>query len=104
MVTLVIVALATYRLTRLVTIEEGPFGLAQQLRNVADPDQSTWLGRGLACPWCVSFWIGPCLIYVSTYTTGLLLVSGLAVSALVGLGYQCGGLLLSYAERLLRRR
>lgn len=101
--TLTICALATYRLTRLITVEEGPFRLAQRLRNIADPDQKTWIGRGMACPWCLSFWLGPLAIYAATYPTGLLLVSGLAVSALVGLGYQCSGYVLSTLERLTRR-
>lgn len=102
--TIMLSALATYRVVRLVAIEEGPFALAQKLRNVADPDQRSWIGRGLACAWCISFWIAPLMVYLATYQTGLVVVGGLAVSALVGLSVHCSGLFLSYAERLLRRR
>ena len=102
--TIVLSALATYRVVRLVAIEEGPFALSQKLRNVADPDQLTWVGRGLACAWCISFWVAPVALYATRYDAGLVVVAGLAVSALVGLSVQCSGLFLSYAERLLRRR
>lgn len=90
MTTLLICALATFRLTRLVTIEEGPFSLAQKLRGVADPDGRTWVGRGMACPWCVSFWLGPLLVFAAQWPLGFLLVSGLAVSALASLGMTYG--------------
>lgn len=102
--TLTICALATYRLTRLITIEEGPFGLALKLRGVLDPDQRTWLGRGMACPWCISFWLGPLVVYAANSQIGLIAAYGLAASALVGLGYQCGGYALATLERLTRRR
>lgn len=102
--TILLCSLATYRVVRLVAIEEGPFSLSQKLRNMADPDQHTWIGRGLACAWCISFWIAPLMVYAATYQTGLLFVSGLAISALVGLAVQCSGLFLSYVERLTRRR
>lgn len=88
--TLIICTLATYRLTRLVAIEEGPFRLAQHLRNIADPEQRTWIGRGLACPWCISFWVAQVIVFLATDAIGLLLVSGLAVSALASLGMTYG--------------
>ena len=100
---LIVAALATYRIVRLVIGEEGPFGLAQKLRNVADPDQRTWIGRGLNCPWCISFWVGPVAVYAGRSRVGSVTTQGLAVSALVGLATQFGGLFLVYAERLTRR-
>lgn len=102
--TIAIAALATFRITRLVMLEEGPFDLALKLRGIADPDQRTWLGRGLACPWCISFWLGPLAVYAATYPIGYLIVAGLAVSALVGLGYTACQHSLIIAERLTRRR
>jgi hypothetical protein len=81
-----ICALATYRLTRIILIENGPFNVFVKLRGALDPDQKTWLGKGMACSWCVSFWVGPALVYVATYTAGLIFVSGLAASALASLG------------------
>jgi hypothetical protein len=101
--TIVLSTLATYRLYRLVAIEEGPFGLAAKLRGVADPEQRTWLGRGMVCPWCISFWIAPLTVYAALYHVGAILVAGLAVSALVGLAVQCSGLLMMFLERLTRR-
>lgn len=48
-------SLAVYRLSRMITDEEGPFALFTKLRELAKPD--TWLGRGLECIMCVSVWV-----------------------------------------------
>ncbi len=90
MTTLLICALATYRVVRLAVLEEGPFSLALRLRGVLDPDARTWVGRGMQCPWCISFWVAPALVFLATDPIGALLVQGLAVSALVGLGMTYG--------------
>lgn len=87
---LIIAALATYRITRIVLLEDGPFDLVLKLRGVLDPDARTWLGKGMRCVWCVSFWVGPGVVCAATYTTGLLIVSGLACSALTSLGMTYG--------------
>lgn len=102
--TIVVSALATHRLVRLIAVEEGPFGWSQKLRGIADPDQLTWVGRGMACTWCISFWIAPVTVYATFYQVGAIIVAGLAVSALVGLAVQCSGLLMAYADRLLKAR
>lgn len=36
---------------------DGPFDLFSWLRGHIDPNQRTWIGRGLNCPICLSFWI-----------------------------------------------
>ncbi len=54
----VIAALAVYRISHLLALEEGPFEAFATLRGRFDPDQRTWLGRGLNCPLCVSYWVG----------------------------------------------
>ena len=102
--TIALSALATFRLYRLIAIEEVPFGLSTKLRGVADPDQRTWVGRGMACAWCITFWLAPLTVYAASYAIGYVLVAGLAVSALVGLAVQCSGLLMMYLERLTRAR
>lgn len=57
-VMLVLAALATHRVSFMVSQEEGPFGIFTTLRGRFDPDQRTWVGRGLNCIKCVSFWVG----------------------------------------------
>lgn len=54
--TLLIAILAAYRMGRMVAEEEGPGGVFTTLRGRFDPDQATWVGRGLNCPLCTSFW------------------------------------------------
>lgn len=47
--------LATYRLARMLAMEDGPFDLFSTLREKAG--QRTWIGRGLNCTLCLSFWL-----------------------------------------------
>lgn len=49
--------LATYRLAHAIAYEEGPLGACEWLRSRVDPLQATWVGRGLSCPLCLSFWL-----------------------------------------------
>lgn len=49
--------LASYRIARILAVEEGPFGVLDAIRNRLDPKQETWLGRGLNCPLCAGFWV-----------------------------------------------
>lgn len=53
--TFILAALAVYRLSRMITDEEGPFMVFTKLRGLARPD--TWIGRGLECIMCVSVWV-----------------------------------------------
>jgi hypothetical protein len=53
--TLILAALAVYRISRMITDEEGPFMVFTKLRGLAAPD--TWVGRGLECIMCVSVWV-----------------------------------------------
>jgi hypothetical protein len=48
-------SLAVYRLSRMVTDEEGPFMAFTKLRGLAKSD--TWVGRGLECILCMSVWV-----------------------------------------------
>lgn len=52
-----LVTLAVYRVSRLITLEDGPFDVFAKIRGKIDPNQRTWIGRGLSCVLCVSFWI-----------------------------------------------
>lgn len=53
----IIAALATYRLAKALSEDEGPLGIFRSWRGSLDPDQQTWLGRGVNCLMCVSFWV-----------------------------------------------
>lgn len=47
--------LAVYRLSRMLSDEEGPFEVFTTIRTLGKPE--TWIGRGLACIICLSVWI-----------------------------------------------
>lgn len=46
--------LAVYRATFMITRDEGPFEIFQSLRDRFT--KNDWIGRGIRCPYCVSFW------------------------------------------------
>lgn len=68
LVGLILIALAVYRLSYLISREDGPADAAKWLRQWADDalpgtplgdgvTRSHWLARGLYCPLCISFWL-----------------------------------------------
>lgn len=78
--TLALASLATFRVALMVATEEGPFSVFTRLRGALDPDQKTWLGRGINCAFCVSFWIAWPILALTWFEWGLFLVAGLALS------------------------
>jgi hypothetical protein len=77
----------------MVATEEGPFSLFVKLRNVSFLKQENWIGRGIRCPYCVSFWFGflvalwlPLPLSVLDYIFASLALSGGAI-----LIYKIGG-------------
>lgn len=78
-----LIALAVYRGSYMLAKEEGPFSIFLKLRDKVDPLQITWLGRGIRCPMCVSFWAG--IIAALVWLTGAFdTVPGLAVLLALG--------------------
>ena len=57
MLEIVLAILATYRVASMLATEEGAFGIFQSIRERIDPQQETWLGRGINCPLCIGFWV-----------------------------------------------
>jgi hypothetical protein len=67
--TLLLAMLATYRVARMLTQEDGPFDAFAQLRGHAG--QRTWVGRGIHCVLCVSFWVAA-VVTVLLAATGMI--------------------------------
>lgn len=88
--TFVVAALATFRLTRMVTTDDLPvFARPREalLRRWTRGKASSWKADGLTCPWCVGFWVSAIVVAVLEATgsvprPGLVL---LALSTTVGL-------------------
>lgn len=101
-VPLLLAILATYRISFLVTSEDGPFGLAQRWREwFVDPKTRTarwpdheWIMRGVHCVLCVSFWLSliPTALFVWLYALPL------HVALLLWLGISGGVLVLARAR------
>lgn len=66
-----LLVLATWRVARMLALEEGPFGVFAETRKLSSPD--TWWGRGFRCPLCAGFWVALLLTGV-TLTLGPILV------------------------------
>lgn len=54
-VVLLLVAAGVYRVSRMLTQEDGPFDAFSRVR--AWMGQGSWVGRGVHCYMCVSFWL-----------------------------------------------
>lgn len=51
-------ALVTYRIARMLALEEGAFSIFSKLRSILGGEkQQHWLGRGVNCPLCIGFWL-----------------------------------------------
>lgn len=51
-----LMALAIYRVAVMLATEDGPFDIFSRLRWAVG--QKSWVGRGLHCALCLSFWFG----------------------------------------------
>jgi hypothetical protein len=69
--TVLLASLAVYRLSRMITDEEGPFSVFTMLRGWFPP--VNWIGRGLECIMCVSVWVAlPVALFIDwTWTAPL---------------------------------
>lgn len=55
---LLLVGLAVWRVSSIITDEEGPFNIFKWGRAQIDRIGAEWLSAGVRCVWCVSFWVG----------------------------------------------
>jgi len=61
-----ILILATWRVTSLLSSEAGPYAVLDKLRHAAGvryaddgtPQAGNELAKALICPWCLSVWVG----------------------------------------------
>lgn len=81
--TLLLASLAVYRLSRMISDEEGPFALFTKLRSLAP--QGTWVQRGVECILCLSFWVAlPAALYIDwTWTWPLTWLALSAVTVII---------------------
>lgn len=83
--TFFLLSLGLWRVSKLITDEDGPFDIFANMR--ARLSQSSWVGRGVRCIWCVSFWLGLLLGFLYGLREGWgweqMVVFGLAWSTVV---------------------
>jgi hypothetical protein len=78
-----IAVFAVWRVSYLIVYDEGPFRIMAGIRGMLDPDQKTWIGRGVNCMICVSFWAAWGILGLLFVPYGWIVVTGLALSGAV---------------------
>ena len=76
-VSFLVCALATWRLTHLIVEEDGPFDLIARLRTWLGDSQ---VGRAMDCFYCSSLWLAPPIAFAVSRTPLEWLFTGLALS------------------------
>lgn len=81
---LLIVSLASYRVSRMLALETGPFGWFSLLRGWAmvKAKGRKWIIEGVSCPLCIGFWASAVLLGLSYLDYAVYLVVWLAVAGL----------------------
>ena len=73
---------AVYRVSFMITREEGPFDVFERIRTIAQqlPSEADiqsnrrrlhWVARGIACPLCISFWFSLPAAYIVTQVSDI---------------------------------
>lgn len=78
-------ALAAYRMARMIVSETGPFAIFARLRHYIDPQQKTWVGVGLNCPYCMGLWSSLLFYWLLKYNqneTAHFLITVLAIAGI----------------------
>lgn len=65
--TALVAVLASYRIAHAIAREEGPRSVFANIRGRLDPNQETWLGRGITCAACVSVWTSLVIVLMILY-------------------------------------
>lgn len=80
--TLLIIALAVWRVCRMWVAEDGPFDVFARARfALGVHKQETWIQRGLSCIACLSFWLSLAASWPVSSSVWAWLLQGLAISA-----------------------
>lgn len=69
---LIVAALAVYRLAWAITRERGPFDVFTRMQSLGTP--GGWVNDGLNCPLCVGFWLGIVAFVLLQAGAGIVLV------------------------------
>lgn len=88
--TALIAVLASFRLAYMISHEEGPFSIFSTIRGRIDPNQQTWIGRGLNCGACVSVWTSLIVVLAILY-----LPAEITTPIVFWLAVACGALLIN---------
>lgn len=92
-----LLVLAAWRITSLISQEDGPWDMFAKFRNVVgvrydEYSQPTkfegrfaWFAKGIICMWCASVWVAFAAAFFSPYTANILsfIINWFAISGLI---------------------
>lgn len=93
--TFLVALMAAYRLAFMISREEGPFSVFASIRGRLDPNQQTWIGRGLNCAACVSVWTSLLMVLAILY-----LPESVMIPIAFWLAAACGALMINKVMNL----
>ena len=68
MLPIILGVLGVYRVSFMIAQEDGPFDIFSRWRGYMG--QKTWVGRGMHCTLCISFWLSlVCAAFVGSWVT-----------------------------------
>ncbi len=85
MLDLLVQGLALARLLRLLTEEEGPWGIFEKLRaavgidEYGNFDENRMLAKLFDCYWCLGVWVGPAVFIVYKFVPSVVYILALAM-------------------------
>lgn len=68
---LVLLTLAVYRVSHMLAYEDGPFDVFARMRGAVG--QASWIGRGLHCVLCLSFWLSLVVFFLLYPVVGVVM-------------------------------
>lgn len=87
-----LVAFAVFRVARMIGKEDGPFDIFKRFRcEDLQEWEKSWIHKGLACPMCISFWLGFASAWVLTTDPITYVVVSLALSSITVIVYRLIG-------------
>lgn len=70
--------LAVYRMANMIANEDGPFDMFSRIRERVG--QKNWIGRGLHCQMCISFWLA---LIPAIFMPHFIMLDWLAIAGMV---------------------
>ena len=86
MLELLLIILATYGISHMVALEDGPFDIFSKFREkIGVEKQSNWIQRGFGCPMCISVWVSLflCIVLGASWIEWIAVIGAIRIIHLI---------------------